>query len=128
MIAPKQRYSRQREAILQQLSHRSDHPSADMIYESLRAEHPRISLGTVYRNLKSLSAEGTIRRLTVEGKERFGGNLIPHIHFFCTGCGSILDVFDDTVDDFLAHIACRTGCTIENAQIVIHGRCNSCQE
>lgn len=128
MMEPKQRYSRQREAIVQQLSHRCDHPSADMIYESLRPDYPHISLGTVYRNLKSLSAEGVIGRLTVEGKERFDGNLTPHVHFVCTGCGAIVDIHDDAVDDFLAHIAYRTGGTIAAAQLVIRGRCHSCQE
>ena len=128
MMASKQRYSRQREAIVQQLVHRTDHPSADMIYNSLRVEYPNISLGTVYRNLKSLSAEGVIRHLTVDGKERFDGNTLPHIHLACTCCGSIFDLFDDEVDNFLAHIACRTGCTIADVSMVIHGRCNTCQE
>ena len=49
------KYSRQREGILRNLQSRRDHPTADMIYDSVRKEYPNISLGTVYRNLTFLT-------------------------------------------------------------------------
>lgn len=48
---PALKYSRQREAIKSFLMTRKDHPTADVVYHSLRADFPNISLGTVYRNL-----------------------------------------------------------------------------
>ena len=48
---PGLKYSRQRESIINCLKGRKDHPTADMIYASVREEYPKISLGTVYRNL-----------------------------------------------------------------------------
>ena len=45
------RYSKQRESIKNYLCGREDHPTADMIYTSIREEYPNISLGTIYRNL-----------------------------------------------------------------------------
>ena len=58
------KYSRQREAIKSYLCGREDHPTADMIYTSIRGDFPNISLGTVYRNLNLLVETGEIQRLT----------------------------------------------------------------
>ena len=121
------RYSRQREAILQNLQSRTDHPSADMVYESIRQRIPNISLGTVYRNLHSLSENGSILRFTVEGKERFDGNITPHIHFVCNQCGTIHDAFDTCVDDFIAQVSALLGCTVNGANLVFQGKCSICQ-
>ena len=58
------KYSRQREAIKSYLCGREDHPTADMIYTSIRGDFPNISLGTVYRNLSLLVELGEIRKIT----------------------------------------------------------------
>ncbi len=123
-----QRYSRQREAILCNLKDRCDHPCADMIYESIRLEIPNISLGTVYRNLKSLAADGSIIRFNVGNKERFDGNTTPHIHFFCECCGEIRDVFHDHVNVFLNDMSHILNCTVSGAHLVINGKCEICQQ
>lgn len=47
------KYSRQRESIKEFLMTRTDHPTADTVYHQLRKIYPNISLGTVYRNLRS---------------------------------------------------------------------------
>ena len=57
---PGLKYSRQRESIINCLKGRKDHPTADMIYASVREEYPKISLGTVYRNLSLLVDQGEI--------------------------------------------------------------------
>ena len=57
---PALKYSRQREAIKNFLMTRRDHPTADVVYHSLRTEFPNISLGTVYRNLTLLADLGEI--------------------------------------------------------------------
>ena len=45
------KYSRQRESIKEFLRNRTDHPTADVVYENMKLIYPNISLGTVYRNL-----------------------------------------------------------------------------
>ncbi|MBW2706713.1 MAG: transcriptional repressor, partial [Deltaproteobacteria bacterium] len=47
--------TRQRQVILEELRKVDTHPSADEVYEMVRKRLPRISLGTVYRNLEILS-------------------------------------------------------------------------
>ena len=78
------KHSRQRDAILKNLSSRLDHPTADMIYRDLREEYPRISLGTVYRNLNLLAELGQIRKIHCEGgTEHYDYDTSDHCHFVC---------------------------------------------
>ena len=73
----------QRELIRNNLAHRTDHPTADMVYQSIREELPNISLGTVYRNLRFLVDQGDALSLKLgDGKEHFDGNVNPHFHSY----------------------------------------------
>ena len=79
---------RKRTAILSFLRQTKDHPSAEMVFNHLKQEIPDLSLGTVYRNLSMFKAQGEIISLgTVNGVERFDGNVEPHVHFICSSCG-----------------------------------------
>ena len=55
------KYSRQRESIKEFLRSRTDHPTADTVYENLRQIYPNISLGTVYRNLSVRFRRSAVR-------------------------------------------------------------------
>ncbi|MQN01373.1 MAG: transcriptional repressor [Lachnospiraceae bacterium] len=85
------RFSKRRQLILDNLAGRSDHPTAEMVFSSVRDQIPNISLGTVYRNLKELAEQGTILSFSQNGKEHFDGNSKPHIHICCVNCGRIED-------------------------------------
>jgi Fur family transcriptional regulator, ferric uptake regulator len=88
-----QRKTIQRKIILDELSHHSDHPTADEIYIKVRKQMPKISLGTVYRNLELLSNAGTILKLDSNSKQmRFDPNPIPHPHFYCIQCDQVEDI------------------------------------
>ena len=72
------------------LEHTKAHPTADAIYAELREGLPRISLGTVYRNLDVLCRDGLVRKLTMPGGQaRWDGNAGPHHHVRCTACGRV---------------------------------------
>ena len=87
------KYSRQREAIVQYLTGRTDHPSAESVYQALRQTHPNISLGTVYRNLALLADIGEIQKIcTGDGADRFDGQVRPHYHVICTRCHQVMDL------------------------------------
>lgn len=87
------RLTNQRRVILEELSLAQSHPTADEIYERVRKHLPRISLGTIYRNLEILAAHGKIRKLDLAGSQkRFEINLAKHYHARCSECGKIDDV------------------------------------
>ncbi len=89
----KTRRSKQRDAIMAYLKSRTDHPSAEQIYENVKLEIPNISLGTVYRNLTLLNDLGEIRLISVgTGADHFDANAAPHDHFVCRRCQRIMDL------------------------------------
>ena len=55
MSQPQTRMTRQRMVILEELRKVKTHPTADELYAMVRTRMPRISLGTVYRNLDFLT-------------------------------------------------------------------------
>ncbi len=92
-MRPQTRMTRQRMMILEALRSVHTHPTADDIYAMVRKRIPRISLGTVYRNLDFLAENGTILKLESAGSiRRFDGFTHPHQHVRCTACGCITDV------------------------------------
>lgn len=120
-------YSRQREAIRHFLIGRYDHPTADTIYEGLRADYPNLSLGTVYRNLAQLSSTGEILKISSGiGPDRYDGNTSPHYHFFCRSCGCVDDIHMDSID----HINTLAGASydgkIEGNITYFYGLCSNC--
>ena len=88
--------TRQRKVILEELRKVDTHPSADEVYEMVRKRLPRISLGTVYRNLEILSAKGEIQKLELGCTlKRFDGIAENHYHIRCLQCDRVVDAPDD---------------------------------
>ncbi len=120
-------YSRQREEVLEQLSCHNDHPTADVIYSELREKDPTISLATVYRNLKLLAQNGTIRRLTfVSGADHFEHKLNPHYHFVCDCCGKVIDVPMQVAETLDAAAEEYISGRITGHDLVFRGICDEC--
>lgn len=83
----------QRRMILDELRALRSHPTADEIYGRVRCRLPRISLGTVYRNLEALASQGAIQRLELAGlQRRFDPMPTPHHHIRCARCGKLEDI------------------------------------
>ena len=121
------KYSRQREAILEELQKRHDHPTADLLYRSLRESFPRISLGTVYRNLNLLADLGQISRIRCEeGMEHFDCDTCDHYHFVCRSCGKILDLPMDIITDLDARAESAGVGSVETHSLLFYGRCSAC--
>lgn len=117
------RYSRQREHILRIIKGRTDHPTADMIYETARSEDSTISIGTVYRDLKVLEREKQVWTIeTTDTRLHYDGNVEPHCHYICTSCQTIYDIFE--MPDLPGGLA-EVG-RVDEAKCVFYGVCNKC--
>lgn len=92
------RNTKQKNLILEIVNNSHEHLSAYQIYEKARSEISNISLGTVYRNLSSLVSNGQIRKMEIDGFDRYDKN-DNHAHFICNNCGDIIDVFDSILND-----------------------------
>ncbi|MCD8082691.1 MAG: transcriptional repressor [Clostridiales bacterium] len=121
------KHSRQRESIKMCLMGRKDHPTADALYASIREEYPRISLGTVYRNLNLLVELGEIQKLTCgDGKDHFDADTSPHYHLVCRRCDAVSDLPLPPVPGLDEQAqACTDGC-IDSHAIYFYGTCAEC--
>lgn len=121
------KYSRQREVLLAVLQQTNIHPNADWIYDQVRREIPNVSLGTVYRNLSKLAADGTIRKIEVgDGCDHYDGNLSPHAHLYCRKCRGISDVFINYGVRLKDEAQQMTAAQIHGCSVVFDGVCKKC--
>ncbi len=121
------KHSRQREAIKENLKGRTDHPTADMIYSDIRMIYPNVSLGTIYRNLALLSAQGEIMKINCEeGILRYDGNPKPHGHFICKSCGNISDFEFEHADKLKSQISKRLEASVDECVLTFYGLCKHC--
>ena len=123
-MATLRRYSRQRERIYQAVHASREHPSAQMVYDLLREEMPRLSLGTVYRNLHQMAREGMLQEL--EGPmARFDACLAPHAHIRCTCCGRVMDL-SALEEPAPVRSAAEAGWQVERYSLMLEGICPAC--
>jgi Fur family peroxide stress response transcriptional regulator len=122
------KHFRKRDAILTCLRETTEHPSAEWVYSQLKQEIPDLSLGTVYRNLSMFKAQGEIISLgTVNGVERFDGNIEPHVHFICNGCDGVTDLPQIQVPEELnQQVIKATGGTVDMCNLTFTGYCSQC--
>ena len=122
------KHSRKRDALLRMIRSTDRHPSAVWIYEQLRKEIPDLSLGTVYRNLSVFRDEGLIVSVgTVNGQERYDGNIGEHTHFICLDCGDVIDV-DAQLDAGLSETVARGyDLDVQFKQLTLYGKCGKCR-
>lgn len=122
------KHSRKRDAILACVRSTDVHPTADWVYAQLKPSIPDLSLGTVYRNLNMFKEEGSVFSVgTVDGQERFDGNLQAHDHFVCTRCGAVIDVDAHTLsEEVLESVRRQLGGRLEGYQLCFRGCCKNC--
>ena len=122
------RKSSRRQAILTLLRNTTSHPTADAIYDEVRKQIPKISKGTVYRNLKVLKEAGKIREINLSGTvSRYEAAYSSHYHFRCVNCDRVIDLDGPTLDDLDSKVARQTGLKISYHHMEFCGLCHDCQ-
>lgn len=121
------KYSAQREQIKDYLKSTVAHPTAEVVYENVRKVNPKISLGTVYRNLSLLTQMGEIQKISCgDGIERFDYNSAPHSHFFCKECHALIDLDLPYMSDLDLLASKIYGGNIAGHVTQFHGTCEAC--
>lgn len=120
---------RKRDAILAYLRQTDEHPSAEMVLAHVRKEIPDLSLGTVYRNLALFKQQGIVMSLgSVDGVERFDGNINPHVHFICRQCGAVRDLHEIRLpEELLSQAEHDAAGKIDQWQLIFNGNCEGCR-
>jgi len=118
----------QRVAIIEYLNRSNFHPTADEVFRAARKKLPRISLGTVYRNLEFLAENGLIRKNEQSGgQRRYEGNLEKHYHLKCTTCGRLEDAPIKPLESLEKALRGLSDYKILNCLVEFEGLCPDCQ-
>ncbi|MBO0860279.1 MAG: transcriptional repressor [Chloracidobacterium sp.] len=125
------RNTKQRQAIFEAIERFGGHLTADEIYRLVKRHFPRLSLGTVYRNLRLLVAQGGLRELDFGmAVTYFETTKDSHYHLICRVCGSIADA-DIPVERDLQSVVGQArnlgGFCIEEHRLDFIGVCAACQ-
>jgi Fe2+ or Zn2+ uptake regulation protein len=121
------RLTRPRRIILDVVRATDAHPTAASVYRRVRRRLPRVSLATVYRNLRMLVAEGFLAERADEAGMRFDGNTGRHDHFTCLTCGRIYDVPARVERTARRRVPTRAGFEVLDHRTEYFGRCAACR-
>ena len=117
------RYSYQREEIKKVVKGTNSHPTADWIYNQTKKIIPKISLGTVYRNLKQLSKDGEINTIYDGNIARYDWNIESHDHLKCIQCGDLVDVHL-AHDEFKSIVKTKFKFDVDDVEMTVIGTCS----
>ncbi|XDD45196.1 Fur family transcriptional regulator [Leptospira sp. WS39.C2] len=118
--------TKHRELILQDLRDRHDHPTAKMVFESVRDKADKISFATVYNSLEYLVEHNLVNKLNIESESvRYDAFLEDHSHLICHSCGTVLDVPALQLSEKTDWMG--MGFEADHIDIVVSGTCATCK-
>lgn len=121
------KYSKQREALFTLLCSTKTHPTAAWLYERLKKDFPRLSQGTVYRNLNILAEQKRIKVITIDSSfAHFDADMSVHNHVICTRCGRVDDAFMPTDAHCEQTAEAVSGYRIDSHRFDFFGLCPDC--
>ncbi len=114
----------QRLAVLECLSDKNLHLSAEEIYRKLKQKYPTLSLATVYTALEALKKAVEIQELNLlKGISCYDPRAEPHHHFFCENCHRILNI---EISCPVAQAGFINGHYVKTVQACFYGICAHC--
>lgn len=124
-----QKLTPQREAVLQVIRAREDHPTANEIFEAARAILPAISYATVYNSLRYLRETGLVREINFgNGASRYDGITERHDHAICTNCGKLVDFDLAEAAELMRAAARKSRFKPETVYLTLMGLCPDCRD
>lgn len=119
----------QRKLVLETVRQSLDHPTAETIYIRALKTAPKISLGTVYRNLAVLTELNEILKISSPcGPDHYDFNLSDHCHFVCKSCGEMCDIPPHCAPSHeQLHAPEKSGFDIHGHTLTYIGICPSCK-
>lgn len=119
----------QRRRILELILDRTDHPTADQVYDATRPHLPGVSRTTVYRVLEMLVEAGAITKASTPGSAtRFDPKIKRHHHLVCLHCDQLIDLEDERLDAAVVQPPVQhRSFRIKDFSVHFYGTCAACQ-
>ncbi len=124
------RSTRQRDIILDIFLSTHQHVSVEELYLKVKVSNPGVGQATVYRTLKLFAEAGLAREILLhDGQTRYEHVVAGehHDHLVCTGCNSIIEFENATIEKLQDEIAAQHGFLIKNHKMEIYGLCANCR-
>ena len=100
------------------------------IHDRVRAVRPGAGIASVYRALETLHELGLVHRLELGGASAHYEPAAPtgdhHHHLVCGECGKVEAFSDDRLESVIDNVSEATSFRIEDHDVVLRGRCESC--
>lgn len=124
-----QRVTAPRRAVLTALAGLPDHPTAEQVVAAVEAGEGDVHRATVYRTLDTLTSLGIVTHVHVgHGGTAYHLDDQTHLHAQCQGCGQVVDVPADVLDDVSARLQDVAGFHLDPAHVALSGRCSHCHQ
>lgn len=100
------------------------------VYESVRAQYPKLALTTVYRTLDRLCTRRlAVREPEADGAARYRKATQAHHHYLvCLKCNKRLTLNECPLHEVTENLAKDTGFDITEHQLLLYGYCPNCRE
>jgi Fur family transcriptional regulator, peroxide stress response regulator len=118
----------QRRIILETLAARTDHPTADQLFDAVKLLIRGVSRTTVYRVLETFVRLGIAAKVSnPQAKARFDADTGRHHHLICLGCDTVMDCHDERLNGIEIPREVQAGFEIKDFSLAITGLCESCR-
>jgi Fur family peroxide stress response transcriptional regulator len=126
---PGEKLTRQREAVLQVIREREDHPTANDIFEAARRRLPGIRYATVYISLRCLKEAGLVHEIKFgDSASRYDRETDRHDHALCSQCGKLVDFDLPQAAELMKAAARRSKFKPESVHLTLKGVCPDCRD
>lgn len=117
----------QRRSVFAAVLARSDHPTAEQVFQDIQADVPGISRTTVYRALDTLVEMGLVRKASHLGAAaRFDPNTERHHHIVCRKCETVVDLSTRALDGLSIPDLRKQGFIVDDYSVHFTGLCREC--
>ena len=118
----------QRRIILETLAARTDHPTADQVYDAVKGVVRGVSRTTVYRVLETFVGLGVVAKVSnPQARARFDADTGRHHHLICTGCDTVMDCHDERLNRIEVPAEIDAGFEVRDFSLAITGLCECCR-
>ena len=124
-----EKLTRQRNAVLQVIRDRDDHPTANEIFQAARLRLPTISYATVYNSLRFLKEAGLVHEIKFgDSASRYDRETDRHDHAICNDCGKLVDFDLPQTADLMVAAARKSKFKPESVHLTLRGLCPDCRK
>ena len=123
------RWTPQRRALVEVLSHTQGHVTGSELVERCRQLDPNTIPSTVYRTLDVLEELGFVQHgHGPDGREEF--HVLPdvrHGHLHCDSCGGTWEITEEESEQVVSSLARTRDFAVDLSHVTIVGRCADCR-